>query len=609
MSSTSKPPLQQFYIAEEQSIYLLKQDDADKLRQWQRLCQQQLRQLGYRHNQLIGKGVFGFVFAGQHPQHGEQVFKFARRTLAPALQQRLRDEAEILSQLQHPNIPAFSDYVEASGQPILQMARAEGRDLAQLARRSGRLPLHYLMAIGQQLAELLGYLRALPRPIVHGDIKPANLLFEPRRKRLSLVDWGSAVLAQQDAQGHAIGHNLGHYDGLHGSNARMGDSYFIGNQQLQGLPSSPRFDEQGAAATLYALASGQISRFGQQQQPASSLGLPKPLAQILDGLLGDDPEQQRQAGDHFIATFSASAHWHLPPLPQTKPHCLLPLQRHQQGKQVETVVYSSRKSFLLANQPLPASLSSVDLQAANYYRDFLQGMGDNEKGLVVALGQLGQYPLLGGLVLHWHSAGVDIDCSLQLQDPTLTTPVTQVINNLVQLAQAVRPQQSGALFKACFFDARDTLHLQRRDAKQRFSADSQLSIPFTVEPLPQDDVQPRSQLHSYFEDGRDTDETLTLPASIMSQLGQLNLIHHSGCIIFEALEDHLKIHSCLQLHDRSRELAFKRGLQRLLAAVADIDDIGIAGFMKLPYKNTRRFGQITTATSRYYPKDPKRQAL
>ena len=52
-----KTQLQQFYIPEEQSIYLLSHDDAKKLKDWVALCAAQLRQLGYQDIELIGKGA------------------------------------------------------------------------------------------------------------------------------------------------------------------------------------------------------------------------------------------------------------------------------------------------------------------------------------------------------------------------------------------------------------------------------------------------------------------------------------------------------------------------------------------------------------------------
>ena len=43
----SEKKLHHFYIAEDQSIYLLSHKDAEKLKQWVDLCQQQLRQQLY----------------------------------------------------------------------------------------------------------------------------------------------------------------------------------------------------------------------------------------------------------------------------------------------------------------------------------------------------------------------------------------------------------------------------------------------------------------------------------------------------------------------------------------------------------------------------------
>jgi len=65
LPTNTEKKLQHFYIAEEQSIYLLNHKDATKLKQWVELCQQQLRQLGYSQIALLGKGAYGFVFSAK----------------------------------------------------------------------------------------------------------------------------------------------------------------------------------------------------------------------------------------------------------------------------------------------------------------------------------------------------------------------------------------------------------------------------------------------------------------------------------------------------------------------------------------------------------------
>ncbi|MDZ7809907.1 MAG: hypothetical protein U5L11_06820 [Arhodomonas sp.] len=82
---------------------------------------------------------------------------------------------------------------------------------------------------------------------------------------------------------------LGGFGGDEQTNARLGDVYFIGEEQLNGGLSSPRFDEQGTASTLYALASAQSCRFGTEAIPAAALGLPRAFARVLDGRSNADP--------------------------------------------------------------------------------------------------------------------------------------------------------------------------------------------------------------------------------------------------------------------------------------------------------------------------------
>ena len=89
--------LQHFYINEEQSFYLLSHKDAHKLKSWLQLCKSQLERLGYNNIQLVGKGAYGFVFAGTSDSPGKSgshdcVFKFCRITLPQHIKDRLEEE-------------------------------------------------------------------------------------------------------------------------------------------------------------------------------------------------------------------------------------------------------------------------------------------------------------------------------------------------------------------------------------------------------------------------------------------------------------------------------------------------------------------------------------
>lgn len=604
--------LQHFYIAEEQSIYLLNHKDATKLKKWVELCQQQLKQLGYSNIALLGKGAYGFVFCAINSDGEDVVFKFSRSNLPQHVQDRLSEEADIQSQLSHAQIPTFIDYQKIKRQSILQMSRAPGIDLEQLSHQQGPLSPELVVSIAIQLADILLYLRDANvhqqgKPYVHGDIKPSNVVFDEKTGLVQLIDWGSSVVAQLDVQGQSTSNNVMDLmsSDLQHTNARLGDVYFIGPEQINGGLSSPRFDEQGLAATLYAIASGQSCRYGTKIITPNSLGLPRMLANVLTAMLGDDEQKRQQAGDYFFKNLfylKQIVLSHTPTIGKNEP--LIPVwvkpKLSLKAGEIDTVVYGSRKSFLREESSGEHLNDIDDVQLEKYYKNYLMGMGDNEKAFIAALGRLGNFPVVGGLAIRWTKEGVYIDSNLTLFAPELKTSFESAVNNMIHLAQGIFRI---GMFKSCLFNARNTLHVERDNQIKPFIAQPDQKISFEVSDIA--DIDDITKLHSYFEDGKDPDEYLYLPDEMMDVLSRLNLIHHTGCIIFEVLPTHLKIHSYLMLLNHEKEKEFTQCLAEIITLLPTINGIGISGFMKLPYKDTRFFEHISNLPERFYPQNPK----
>lgn len=601
-----KNQLRNFYIPEEQSIYLLNTNDAKKLKDWVALCISELEKLGYRQIELIGKGAYGFAFAGLDSSAQACVFKFSRINLPQHIQDRLADEAYMLSQVTHPNVPRYITYQVVKKQGILMMQRGKGIDLEQFSLKNGRLPARLLLDIAGQLANVLLALRQHRKdgelqPIVHGDIKPSNLVFDQQAGLVSLIDWGSSVFAQLDAQGQYLSNNVMQLMSadLHSSNARMGDVYFIGPEQRSGALSSPRFDEQGVASTLYALASGQSCRFGRKAIPARSLGLPVEFATMLDSMLSDDAQLRAQAGDFFLQQMPRLKHLVLPDIELFDDAPMLPVWVSPQVRELDTVVYSSRKSFLREHSEEDGIAYVDDVQLERYYKNYLEGMGETEKAFVAAVSRLARYPVVGGLAIHWQASGVYIDSSLNLYDDSLAKSFALSVNNVVSLARAIAKV---GIFKACLFNARNTIHISRTSVQQPFLPPVDAVIPYQLAPvLSNEDA---SKQHSYFEDGKDPDEQLVLPDTIMADIASLNLIRHTGCIIFEVTSLYMKIHSYYRLLDPQAEAEFRFLLQNILTKVSEITGEGVGGFMKLPFKDTRFFPHQSQLPVHYYPANP-----
>ncbi|RDV25982.1 serine/threonine protein kinase [Alteromonas aestuariivivens] len=601
--------LKHFYIPEEQSIYLLSHTDAKKLKDWVNLCIEQLGLLGYRNIHLIGKGAFGFVFGGRTPAGRHLVFKFSRINLPQHVQDRLEEEAFMLGHVRQANVPQLVEFQQVGKQGILVMERARGEDLEKVSLRYGPLPARLIVKIAVQVAEILGALRHYQqggeaRPIVHGDIKPSNLMWDTEQEEIGLIDWGSSVFAQLDAQGQFVANNVMDLmsGDMHQTNARLGDVYFIGEEQLSGALSSPRFDEQGLASTLYALASGQSCRFGHKVIKPQSLGLPRMLAEILDHMLSEDAQRRRQGGDYLFRNLHVLKNMVFAEDEAMQVNALIPTWLGAQKQDIETVVYSSRKSYLRQQSSgVEADLKYVDdAQFERYYKNYLQGMGDTEKAFVSAVSRLGRYPVVGGMAVRWEAEGVYVDSSLNLHDSELRPAFESAVNNVIHLARAIHRH---GVFKCCLFNAKDTLHIERHDEHQPFVPPANCRIPFELSRVRIETDESRT--HSYFEDGDDPDELLRLPTRIMHLLEQLNRIHHTGCIIFEALPTHLKIHSYYLLLDHRQRERFAQILDAIVEAVPEIVGLGISGFMKLPYKDTRFFEHQAHMPEKYYPRNPK----
>src|SRR5690349_3312030 len=91
----------------------------------------------------------------------------------PEAEARFIRAAEILFQLDHPNIVKVRNIRTETDPPYLEMEFVAGSSLDERLRR-GPLPYPEAVAIMRQGAEAIAYLHA--KGIRHRDIKPANLL-------------------------------------------------------------------------------------------------------------------------------------------------------------------------------------------------------------------------------------------------------------------------------------------------------------------------------------------------------------------------------------------------------------------------------------------------
>jgi serine/threonine protein kinase len=152
----------------------------------------------YRVVSLLGQGGFGAVYKGWDINLNKPVA--IKENLDPSADadRQFQREAQILSNLRHPNLTAVTDYFLLPGVgQYLVMDFVEGEDLqAMIDRVNQPLPEAQVLNWISQVCDVVAYLHTQIPPIIHRDIKPANIKITPQGKAL-LVDFGISKIYDQ----------------------------------------------------------------------------------------------------------------------------------------------------------------------------------------------------------------------------------------------------------------------------------------------------------------------------------------------------------------------------------------------------------------------------
>jgi serine/threonine protein kinase, bacterial len=115
----------------------------------------------------------------------------ADMALIPKAQELFEREAKILQGLHHSGIPQYYDFFVASGRKYLAMELIHGQDLDLYVMEHGTVTLAQSIDWMIQLCEILGYIHQQQPPLIHRDVKPANILVRTIDQRIFLLDFGA----------------------------------------------------------------------------------------------------------------------------------------------------------------------------------------------------------------------------------------------------------------------------------------------------------------------------------------------------------------------------------------------------------------------------------
>lgn len=212
----------------------------------------------YRIGELLGEGSHGYVYAATElgtRLEREVAFKVLREAqeAAPAgmeleIQQRLRDEAQILAKLNHRGIVRVDHLLQVRGRWAVVMERVIGADLHTLLER-GVVPEHIALEVLTQVAATLAYAYETedaatgePMRLVHRDIKPSNILLDVGGG-VRLLDFGIAYAEFQGREART-------------QRLKHGTPGFVAPERFRGL-ETPAADIFSLGAVLYELIVGE----------------------------------------------------------------------------------------------------------------------------------------------------------------------------------------------------------------------------------------------------------------------------------------------------------------------------------------------------------------
>lgn len=201
--------------------------------------------LNYRVTSLLGQGGMGSVYLAEHTLISKEkvAIKVINADMANDFTRSLlRDEAEHLAGLNHPNIVAFKNYhIDENGNIYLIMEYAEGSNLEEYIRSiNGLVVEERIFPLFGPILDAVGY--AHKKNILHRDIKPANVVITTEGTP-KILDFGIAKIIN----------NAGDEDD---DKFIMGTPSYMSPEQVRGEHLDQRSDIYSLGVLLHQMMTG-----------------------------------------------------------------------------------------------------------------------------------------------------------------------------------------------------------------------------------------------------------------------------------------------------------------------------------------------------------------
>lgn len=231
---------------------------------------------------LLGRGGMGEVYLAEDTVLGRQVaLKVLPEEFTNDEQrlQRFKQEARAASGLKHRNIITIYSVGREDGVHFIATEYVPGLTLRQRLAASGRLELREALEVARQIASAL---EAAHRDgIVHRDVKPENIMFEPDGTA-KLLDFGIAKLVEDLA---TVSAGTATEPPKTEQGVILGTPAYMSPEQARHQTLDHRSDLFSLGVVLYEMITGRVPFAGgtpYDQQAAVLASEPIPIGQYLD---------------------------------------------------------------------------------------------------------------------------------------------------------------------------------------------------------------------------------------------------------------------------------------------------------------------------------------
>lgn len=194
----------------------------------------------------IGSGAGGIIYKAYHNRlHKIVVIKKMKEPGRSVIKNR--QEVDILKNLNHTYLPQVIDFFENEEGVFTVMSFIPGKSFSQLLKEGAVFSRKELLRWALQLCSALDYLHNQTIPVIHGDIKPANIMLTPEAN-VCLIDFNiSFFLDENTVLGYSDGYTSPEQYMAVSSKRNRGNTKFVIDQKA---------DIYSVGATLYHIATG-----------------------------------------------------------------------------------------------------------------------------------------------------------------------------------------------------------------------------------------------------------------------------------------------------------------------------------------------------------------